>query len=147
MGAPAKAANKRLSRKTTMTNANHNDVMEESVWDLAYRKLTDNLQHAAIRIRRTPADGDCFYHAVADKLASLGHAYTAQDLKRLAGASGTDEAEQHHIAKLVQHPVPLCIRLVPVELSAPTLFLNWDSAHSIGHPASPTLSLVRWTIN
>ena len=97
-------------------------------------------------MRALPADGDCFYHAVAHRLQALGHSYNAAQLKELAGAQATDEAEEEHINALVVRPVPLYIKAVPVEMSLSPLALNWDAAVTKGDPSAPALTLVNWTL-
>ena len=94
-----------------------------------------------------PADGNCFYHALSHRLATLGHNYSVFALKRIAGARHGEEAEEQHIKVLVSKPVPLRIKFVPVNAADNTLVLNWDAALYLGDPASPPLTLVRWTIN
>ena len=66
-------------------------------------------------------------------------------LKQIAGASVTDQAEEKHISILAITPVPLYIRFVPVDIQADTPVLRWEAASPKGNPSSPPLTLALWT--
>ena len=119
----------------------------QSKWSKAADDLAKTLVGKALLVRKMPPDGDCFYHAVSDRLKNLGHTYSVTQLKQIAGASPTDEAETCHIEKLVNEPVPLYITFVPVELNAAEMKLSWEVATNKGNPADPSLSLISWTEN
>ena len=87
-----------------------------------------------------PPDGNCFYHAVADRLQSLGHNFSWAELKSLAGAGHGDEAEECHIRALVSAPVPLRLKLVPVEADGDPFILNWEAAEELGDIGAPALN-------
>ena len=108
-------------------------------------KLSNQLANIALRIKTMPPDGDCFYHAVAQRLSGFGHLYTVAQLKHLAGATDTEEAEESHINILANTPVPLYLRFVPVDIDADKPVLLWDASSSKGEPSSPLLTLVLWT--
>ena len=114
-------------------------------WASLADELNALLGSTALSVRALPADGNCFYHAVAHRLQALGHAYGALQLKAIAGAQANDEAEEEHIATLVAKPVPLYLKAVPVEMSVSPLALNWDAAVTKGDPSAPALTLVNWT--
>ena len=116
-----------------------------SVWEDAAAKLATHLANTALRIKAMPPDGDCFYHAVSQRLSSLGHNYSVQQLKTIAGATNTDEAEECHINTLISTPVPLYVQFVPVDINATQPVLLWEAATHRGEPSSPPLSLVHWT--
>ena len=116
-------------------------------WVDAAERLNRELNSTALQVRPMPADGNCFYHAIADRLGELGHSYTYSQLKQMAGAGHGDEAEEQHIEFLVAQPVPLYVRFVPVDIAAAKLTLNWEAAMSMGNPSAPALSLIRWTKN
>ena len=51
------------------------------------QRLLENVAKSGLQIRDTPADGNCFYHAVADQLCLLGcQPQTAVQLRRNVAA-------------------------------------------------------------
>ena len=135
-----------LGIKTRCIRARRTSTSVEgtSEWANAGRKLAAQLDNTALQVRLMPPDGNCFYHAVADRLRLLGHAYTAEELKQRAGAGHGDEAEDCHIRALVMAPVPLRLKLVPVDADEDPFSLNWDAAEDLGDVGAPTLNLVHW---
>ena len=132
-----KSKNNKARRSSTCTEGT-------SEWANAGRKLAAQLGNTALQVRLMPPDGNCFYHAIADRLRLLGHAYTAEELKQRAGAGHGDEAEECHIRALVMAPVPLRLKLVPVDADEDPFSLNWDAAEDLGDVGAPTLNLVHW---
>ena len=119
-------------------------VIAPNEWADAGRKLIRQLCNTALQVRLMPPDGNCFYHAVADRLPSLGHSYTFSDLKRRAGAGHGDEADECHIRSLVAAPVPLRLKVIPVDADQDPYVLNWDAAEDLGDLGAPPLNLVHW---
>ena len=123
------------------------DKQPTSDWAQLGAALSQSLNGTALKLRLMPPDGNCFYHAVAYRLGTLGHHYTPLELKAIAGANHGDEAEERHIHMLASKPVPLLLRFVPVNTAIRPLALEWGAALDVGCPASPQLTLVRWTTN
>ena len=116
---------------TKRANQHHSETKRDAPhqalarnWTEAANELSHKLSGTALRVRAMPPDGNCFYHAVADRLKGLGHAYTFHQLKDIAGASHGEEAEEHHIRKIAEQPVPLYIKFVPVDIAAEELSRN-----------------------
>ena len=133
---------------TAPTNGDARAVIQRkaqpSIWQLAQARLEKHLKGTAFNLLPMPADGDCFYHALAHRLNQLGKPHTVQQLRDIAGATGDDEAEEHHIRILIDNPVPVSVQFVKAELHSPNPTLNWGSAYTLGNAQNPNLTLVHW---